>query len=376
MDALLVDALRTPRGKARANGALHSYRPVELVEVLIEAMRARVGELEVDDLLLGCVTQIGDQGTNVARLAALWAGLDVGVPGVTLNRFCTSGLDAIGLAAGKLAAGDRAVLAGGVEMPSRAPMFGDEGAWISDAEVSKRTGFVHMGVSADLLATDHGIEREELDAWALRSQRRAARAEQDEHFTRRVAVGDVRVDETPRPETTLESLAEMAAAYGAMPGPARESRHTVATSPALADGASLSLLATAKTVSERGWTARARLRGYASVAVDPQRMLHGNPLAAREALRRASLSAEDVDLWEVNESFAVVPVLFGREMEIAPDVLNVVGGAIALGHPLGATGGVLTATLLESMERMDAALGVVSICGGAGVATALVWERL
>lgn len=372
MDVFLVDALRTPRGKARESGGLHSYRPVELIDALVKGLRARHGELPAQDILLGCATQIGDQGTNVARLAALWSGLGDEVPGLTLNRFCTSGLDAIGLAAGKLGLGDDVILAGGVEMPSRVPMFADKGAWSMDAKVAERTRFVHMGVAADLLATDHGITREELDGYALHSQERAAKSSA---HPSRVSVGECANDETPRPATTAASLASLAPAYGELEGPERDALHTIATSPALADGASLCLLASRAACDANGWTARARLRSYASVAVDPLRMLHGNPKASRLALKRAGLNPGNVDLWEVNESFAVVPLLFKREMNVHAG-LNIHGGAIALGHPLGATGGVLTSTLVDALHREDKTFGVVSICGGAGVASALVWERV
>lgn len=372
MDVFLVDALRTPRAKARESGGLHAYRPVELIDALLKELQARHGEPRPQDLLLGCATQIGDQGTNVARLAALWSGLGDEVPGLTLNRFCTSGLDAIGLAAGKLGLGDDVILAGGVEMPSRVPMFADKGAWSKDAKVAERTRFVHMGVAADLLATEHGITREELDAYALRSQARAAIALAHPSL---VSVGACDGDETPRPSTSAASLASLAPAYGELEGPGRDALHTIATSPALADGASLCLLARRGACEANGWTPRARLRSYASVAVDPQRMLHGNPKASRLALHRAGLDVSDVDLWEVNESFAVVPILFGREMKVR-DGFNIRGGAIALGHPLGATGGVLTSSLVDALCREDKTIGVVSICGGAGVASALVWERV
>lgn len=373
-DLLLVEGVRTPRAKARESGALHHARPVELIASLYASLEQRVGPIQADDLLLGCVTQVGDQGTNVARLAALWAGIDA--PGLTLNRFCTSGLDAIGLGAGKIAQGDGCVLVGGVEMPSRAGMFGDEGAWFADKEVATKTQAVHMGVSADLLATEHHVERAQLDAYALRSQTRAARANEQGLFKRRVATCGCEHDETIRPGTTEDSLAALQPAYAQLPGPQRDARHTLATSPALADGASLLVLASEDTCNERQWRPLAKLRGYASVSVDPLRMLHGNPSACRAALRRAGVQPSDVELWEVNESFAVVPILFQRELDVADERLNVAGGAIALGHPLGATGGVLTTMLLDSMEQHDATLGVVSICGGAGVATALVWERV
>ena len=371
---LLVEGVRTPRAKARDTGGLHHARPVELIASLYASLSERVGPIKADDLLLGCVTQVGDQGTNVARLAALWAGIDT--PGLTLNRFCTSGLDAIGLGAGKIAQGDGCVLVGGVEMPSRAAMFGDEGAWFSDKEVATKTQAVHMGVSADLLATDHSVQRAELDAYALRSQTRAARANNQGLFKRRVATCGSEQDETIRATTTLESLAGLEPAYGQFPGPERVARHTLATSPALADGASLLVLANEDRCKESQWKPLAKLRGYASVSVDPLRMLHGNPIACRAAMARAGVEPGDVDLWEVNESFAVVPILFQRELDVPDEQLNVTGGAIALGHPLGATGGVLTTMLLDALEQHDASLGVVSICGGAGVATALVWERL
>ncbi|MEM9075098.1 MAG: acetyl-CoA C-acyltransferase [Myxococcota bacterium] len=376
MDAFLVDVVRTGRGKGRPGGALSKHRPVELLAWLIEALRERWGPLDADDLVVGCVGQVGDQGSNLARLAALWAGEDQ-LPGQTLNRFCASGLDAIVAAATRVAAGEGAVLAGGVEMPSRVPMFADRGAWFDDADVARRTRFMHMGASADLLAHDHQIDRDALEAWALRSQQRAAEAS----FASIVDVDGFASEETIRPETTRETLAQLPTTYGellkrevARVGDV-EPRHTRGTSPALADGAAVALIANEATCRARGWTPRAQLDGFGSVGVDPVRMLHGNPAAIRKALKRAGKTIGAMHAVEINESFAVVPVLAQRELDLDDEILNAWGGAIALGHPLGATGVILTATLLERLETQGKTQGAVSICGGAGLATAVIWTR-
>lgn len=391
MDAYIIDAVRTPRGKAKKTGALHSLRPVELVARVLNAIAERnsLDTDRVDDLILGCVTQVGGQGANIAKTAALFAGWSDAVPGMTVNRFCSSGLDAVGLAAAKLSSGMADLLcAGGVESMSRVPMFGDEGAWFSDPKVAAATHFVHMGVAADLVATIEAIGRSDLDAYAARSHRRAIAAD----FSRSmIAVNDddgrllLDHDELVREDLGLDALAALPPLFAETPVPAvvgerypsveLRPSHTIATAPGIADAASAVLLSTRERASEHGFRPKARIRAVASVSVEPVQMLHGNIAATRAALARAKLDLADIDLFEVNESFAAVPIQYQRKLRIDSEKLNVSGGAIALGHPLGATGGILLATLLDDLTRTDGELGIVSICGGAGVATALVIER-
>jgi len=394
----VLGGVRTPRGRAKDTGALHSLRPVDLLHQCYDALRARHGDAawDVDDVVLGIVTAVGEQGANLAKISALYAGLPQRVPGATVNRFCASGLDAVAFAALKIAAGgDRAVLAGGVESMSRIGLFDDRGAWFSDPDVAKKTGFVHMGVAADLVASLAGLSKNDLDALAVQSHARAAAARasgllQRSAFAVRRADGGVALerDELVREGLTLEKVCAMPAAFAAddltaqrlrehtPPRGSPEPRHSFATSPAPADGASLLLLGDAAFARQNELAPRARIVATASAAVDPVVMLTGNVPATRLALERAGLAVGDVDLFEVNESFAAVPLHYAKELGVAHDRINVCGGAIALGHPLGATGGVLLLTLLDALDERGGRHGVVSICGGAGVATAIVVERI
>ncbi|MBP6631280.1 MAG: acetyl-CoA C-acyltransferase [Kofleriaceae bacterium] len=395
-DAVIVDAVRTPRGRGSARGALASLRPVELVGALGPALLARagLGPDDVDDLILGVVGQVGDQGADLARIAALWMGWTA-TPGQTVNRFCCSGLDALVGAAARVRAQPGVIVAGGVESLSRVPMFADAGAWFADPDVAARTGYVHMAVAADLVASRHGVDRAAIDACALASHQRALAARERGAARSLVpVVVDGRVvlgqDELARADLTAEALAALPALQGGddpafaagratvqarFPEVALAARHSRATAPALADGAALAVLADGATARGRGLPVRARVRGWASVAVDPVEMLTGNVPAITRALAAAGLTMAEVDAIELNESFAAVVVHAVRALGLAEDRVNADGGAIALGHPLGATGGVLLSTLLDRLERTGGAIGVASICGGAGVATALVVER-
>jgi len=392
MDAYIIDAVRTPRGKAKDTGALHALRPVDLMSRVLNAVASR-NELDtdvVDDVVLGCVTQVGDQGANIAKTAALYAGWSDSVPGMTVNRFCSSGLDAIGIAASKITAGmDDVVCAGGVESMSRVPMFGDEGAWFADKEVASATNFVHMGVAADLVASIAGLTREQIDAYAVESHRRASVADFSKSMIRiDDADGELLLDhdELIRRGTSTEKLATLEPLFGEMavaepikrryPDVELRAVHTIASSPGIADAASALLLASKDRANQLGWYPRARIRSVASVSVEPVQMLHGNISCTQRALDKAGLALDDVDLFEVNESFAAVPLQYQQELDIDPVRLNVCGGAIAMGHPLGATGGILLATLLDALVSCNGAIGVTSICGGAGVATAIVVERV
>ncbi|HUS66838.1 MAG TPA: acetyl-CoA C-acyltransferase [Kofleriaceae bacterium] len=380
--ALIVDAVRTARGKAKETGALHALRPVELVAALLDALaeRNRLDLAALDDLVLGCVTQVGDQGANVARTAAAFAGLPR-VSGVTINRACASGLDAIHHAALLVEAG-RAdlVVAGGVESMSRVPMFADQGAMFADPEVARRTDFIHMGIAADALATRADLPRAALDAYALDSHRRAADAHRRGATARSlVPVAGVARDELFREDLTAEKLAALAPAFGDLPRPAAmgvvDARHTVATSPGMCDGAALVLLASEAAARRLGLQPRARVAGGAGACVEPLVMLTGNVDATAILLARAGLEARDVDLFEINESFAAVPLHYARHFEIPRDRVAPDGGALSLGHPLGATGGYLVTALVDGLEARGGRRGVATVCGAAGVATALLIER-
>lgn len=392
MDAFVYDALRTPRGKGSKKGALAEVRPIELVERVLGAFVERgFDPAWAADLVLGCSTQTGEQGADLAQVAAVYAGL-AGVTGATVSRFCCSGLEALRVAAMTAATGNPdLVIAGGVESMSRVPMFADGGAWFADPEVSARTSFVHMGVAADLVATLEGIERPALEAVALESHRRSARAQAEGRFDRSlVPVGELTQDEGVREGLSAEKLATLEpafAALGAEEGDARclarypeldavDHRHTVATSPGLADCAALAVVGSRSAGEARGLTPRARLRAFATYAEEPVKMLTGNVEGARRALKAAGMAASDVDVFEVNESFAVVPVHFQRELAVDPAQLNPNGGALSVGHPLGATGGVLLANALAELERTDGSVALCSVCGGAGVTMTMILERV
>lgn len=390
MDAWILDTVRTPRGKGRAGGALSEVRPVELVGGLLGALRERglAAEL-VEDVVLGCVTQSGEQGANLAKIAALWSGWPDHVSGATINRFCASGLDAVQLAAAKVAAGmEQVVVAGGVESMSRVPIFSDKGAWFADREVARKTGFVQMGFAADLVATLHGLERSELDAYAARSHQRAVRAREEDRFARSmIPWGDVlAADELVRDGMSAEKLAGFdplfaherseALARARYPelGDLRHVHHR-ANSPSLADGAALLTIASRAGAEALGATPRAQILGWANASVEPVQMLTASTRAAHKALERAGVTLADIDLFEVNEAFAAVAVATQRALEIDPERYNVNGGAIAAGHAMGATGAILAMTCLDELERQDKELGLVAIAGGAGLGSAMVIRR-
>jgi len=386
--AWIVDAVRTPRGRGREGGELSGVPPTRLLADLLRALRERTGHGAVDDVIVGCAMPTGEQGTDVARMAALLAGLEGG--GATVSRFCASGLDAIATAAARVSSPmESLIVAGGVESLSRVPMFADRGPWCFDPEVAEATGFVHMAVAADLLAAEAGIERAALDALAVRSHARAAAARDGGAFARSlVPAAGLAHDALIRDGLTLDEVSARPGAFGDLldadarrriaaryPGVEVAPVHHARSAPGLADGASALLVADDAALERLGRAPRGLVRAWAHAAVEPTLMLHGNVEATRKALARAGLEAGDVDVYEVNESFAVVPEHFSRALEVDHARLNVLGGAIAMGHPLGATGGVLVATALDALEARGERRAVVSICGGAGVATALVIER-
>ena len=398
-EAMIVDAVRIPRAKAKAkDGAYAGLKPVDLLKPLFIALceRNHLDSAEVEDVLLGCSTQSGDQGSNLAKIAALYAGWSDQVSGATLNRFCCSGLDAINLAASKIMSGmESLVVAGGVEQLSRVPMFADKGPWYSDTKVMKATRFMHMGLSADLIAVQESFSREQLDQLAVQSHQRAAHATEQGYFQPSlVPVNDeqgrpiLTQDENIRADIELEKLAQLPASFGSFvemgqklvdkvyPDTVLEAIHSAGNSPALVDGASLLLLASPGRCKTLNLKPRARLRHFANGSDEPVKMLSGHLRATEKMLTACGLTANDIDLWEVNESFAATVLLYQRHFSIDNDQLNVNGSAIALGHPLGATGGNLLGTLLDELERRDLQRGVVAICGGAGVGVATLIERL
>ncbi|MEQ7006103.1 acetyl-CoA C-acetyltransferase [Actinopolymorpha sp. B17G11] len=398
-EAYVFDAIRTPRGRGK-RGALHSVKPVTLASGVLEALRVR-SELDterVDDVVFGIVTPVGEQGADLARTAVLMAGWDLRVPGTQLNRFCASGLEAVNLAAQKVRSGfDDLVVAGGVESMSRVPMGSDGGAWFIDPETNLATGFVPQGVSADLLATLEGFTRDDVDAYAAESQHRATVARDKGYFDRSlVPVVDhngmllLDHDEAIRPETTVETLGGLkpsfadlgalgfdAVAIDRYPSVERINHvHTAGNSSQIVDGAAAVLIGGERVGADLGIAPRARIVSAAAVGTDPTIMLVGPAPAARKALDKAGLTVGDIDLFEVNEAFAGVVLRFMRELDVSPEIVNVNGGAIALGHPLGATGAMLLGTLLDELERRDLRRGLVTLCVGGGMGVATIIERL
>jgi acetyl-CoA C-acetyltransferase len=410
MEAYVLDAVRTPRGKGKAGkGALSGVHPQELLAQTLEALAGRTGfdRSEVDDVVVGCVSQVGEQGANVARNAVLAAGWPVEVSGVSLNRFCGSGLQAVNFAAMGVASGvQQLVVAGGVESMSRLSL-GADGAGQDGGNLRLRAKHfqVPQGISADLIATLEGISRAEVDAFALESQRKAGQARSDCRFSRSLfpvldpETGAVLLekDEYPRPETTAEGLAGLApafAAFGASPlGPDGETVdeiarrpypgvkeihhvHTAGNSSGIVDGAAAVLLASADYVRAHGLKARARIRTVATAGAEPVIMLTAPTPASRKALKAAGMEPGDIDLWEINEAFAVVPLKTIRDLGIDPERVNVNGGAIALGHPLGATGAMLLGTALDELERRNLSTALVTLCIGGGQGIATILERI
>ncbi|MBW5249308.1 acetyl-CoA C-acetyltransferase [Streptomyces poriferorum] len=401
-EAFVYDAIRTPRGRGKANGALHGTKPIDLVVGLIHELRDRFPGLDpaaIDDIVLGVVSPLGDQGSDIARIAAIAAGLPDTVAGVQENRFCASGLEAVNLAAAKVRSGwEDLILAGGVESMSRVPMGSDGGAWAMDPMTNYETGFAPQGVGADLIATIEGFSRRDVDEFAALSQERAAEAWKDNRFARSVVPVKDRNgllvldhDEHMRPGTTADSLAALKpsfAAIGEMGGfdaVALQKYHWVekidhvhhaGNSSGIVDGAALVAIGS-KEIGERyGLTPRARIVSAAVSGSEPTIMLTGPAPATRKALAKAGLTIDDIDLVEINEAFAGVVLRFARDMGLSLDKINVNGGAIALGHPLGATGAMILGTLIDELERRDKRYGLATLCVGGGMGVATVIERL
>jgi acetyl-CoA C-acetyltransferase len=400
-DAYIFDHVRSPRGRGKQGGSLNSITPMNVATQVLKALRER-NELDtsiLDDVILGCVTPVGEQGANVARVAALMADYDESVPGKQINRFCASGLEAVNTAAAQVMSGQSdAAVGGGLECMSRVPMGSDGGAMAIDPQTAYKTYFAPQGIGADLIATLHGFSREDVDAYAVASQQRAAEAWSRGYFNKSVIpirnhVGDVVLDhdETVRGDASMESLGGLNPAFAMMGDQAGfddvaiqkypevaaiNPVHTAGNSSGIVDGAAAVLVGSKEAGEKMGLKPRARIRAFASIGSEPTIMLTGPAPASLKALKRAGMSTSDIDLWELNEAFASVVLLYMRLLEIPHDKINVNGGAIAMGHPLGATGAIVLGTLLDEMERRDLSTGLVTLCIGAGMGTATIIERV
>ncbi|HUI76908.1 MAG TPA: acetyl-CoA C-acetyltransferase [Bryobacteraceae bacterium] len=400
-EAYIYDVVRTPRGKGKRSGALYQSTPVSLASSVLRAIQQRNGldTALVDDVVLGCVEATGEQGADIARSAVLLAGYAETAAGVTVNRFCASGLEACNMAAAKVICGEADLaIGGGVESMSRVPMGSSGGALFDDPSVAFPAHSVPQGISADLLATLRGYSRNDLDCYALQSQLRAAAAQRNGYFQKSmVPVVDMNGatildhDELIRPDTTIEDLARLEPAFAAMgekfgydatavqryPGvEAIRHLHHAGNSSGIADGAAAVLIGNREMGRRLGLTPRARFRSFASIGSEPCIMLTGPVPATKKALAKAGIAASDVRLFEVNEAFAAVVLCFMEEVGVPHDRVNVNGGAIAMGHPLGATGAVLLGTLLDEMERRNVETGITTLCVGGGMGTATLIERV
>jgi acetyl-CoA C-acetyltransferase len=396
----IFDHVRTPRGRGKPDGGLHEITPVQLASAPLRALidRQSIDSSELGEVVMGCVVPVGEQGGNIARMAVLNADIDQRVPATQINRYCGSGLESVALAAAKVQAGHcELAVGGGIEMMSRVPMGSDGGAWAQDPQIAAKTGFVMQGISADLLASLQGYSREQLDQVAVQSHQRAATAWQEGRFNRSVVpvkdfIGLTALDrdETIRPDTSLESLAalkpaflEMGQKYGYDAIALRkypqlysmQHHHHAGNSSGIVDGAAAVLVGSEAAGQRLGLRSRARIVSYAAIGSEPTLMLDAPSHAAELALKRAGLSPSDIDLWEINEAFSSVVLTFVHRMGIAMNVVNVNGGAIAMGHPLGASGSILLGTLLDELERQDKSRGLITLCVAAGMGVAMVIQR-
>ncbi|MFN4165795.1 MAG: acetyl-CoA C-acetyltransferase [Ferrovibrio sp.] len=400
-EAFIYDAVRTPRGKGRSSGALHEVTPMRLATTVLESVRDR-NELDtslVDDVVLGCVAPVGEQGADIARVAVIQANYAETVAGVQINRFCASGLEACNMAAAKVLSGQADMaIGGGVESMSRIPMGSDGGAWATDPAVAMPTYFVPQGISADLIATKYGMSRADVDSYAVESQKRAKRSWDEGRFKKSIIpVKDINGltvldrDEHLRPETTMQSLASLDPSFTMMgeqfgfdsvamqryPDVERiEHVHHAGNSSGIVDGAAAVLIGNAEGGRKAGLKPRARIRAFTSVGSEPTIMLTGPSFAAEKALKIAGMKPSDIDLWELNEAFASVVLRFMQVLNIPHDKINVNGGAIAMGHPLGATGAMILGTMVDELERSDKNTALVTLCVGAGMGIATIIERV
>ncbi len=396
--AYIIDAIRTPRGKGKKDGSLYEVKPITLLTTLLNELKDRhqLDTSKVDDIVLGCVTPIGDQGADIAKTAAIAAGWDNDVAGVQINRFCASGLEAVNLAAQKVRSGwEDIVVAGGVESMSRVPMGSDGGPWALDPETNMACDFIPQGIGADLIATIDGYTRSDVDAFAADSQKKAASAQANGYFDKSVVpvkdkagVVILDKDEFIKPTTTAESLGKLNPSFAMMGQMGFDASalqkypevgavnhvHHAGNSSGIVDGAAVVLVASEKAVQEQGLKPRAKVLSTALVGTDPTIMLTGPAPAARKALEKAGLTIDDIDLFEVNEAFAAVVMRFITELNVDPAKVNVNGGAIALGHPLGATGAMILGTLLDELERQGKKRGLATLCVGGGMGIATIIE--
>lgn len=400
-EAYIYDHVRSPRGRGKPNGSLHSITPINLASQVLGALRDR-NDLDtsmVDDVVLGCVAPVGEQGADIARIAVLNADYAENVPGKQLNRFCASGLEAVNTAAAQIMSGQSDVtIGGGVESMSRVPMMSDGGAWATDPQVAYKTYFTPQGVSADLIATKYGISRQDLDIYSAESQKRAAHSWQQGWFDGSIVpikdhIGRVVLDhdEHMRPEATAQSLGELKPSFimmGEQGGfnsvilqryPDVESvihMHTPGNSSGIVDGSAMVLLGNSAAGERMGLKPRARIRSFASIGSEPSIMLTGPAPATLKVLKRAGMNVADIDLYELNEAFAAVVLHYMAQLNIPHDKINVNGGAIAMGHPLGATGAMILGTVLDELERRDLATALITLCIGGGMGTATIIERV
>ena len=398
--AYIYDAVRTPRSKGKAGGSLHEVKPIDLGAGLLRALQARhdLDTSYVDDVIMGCVTPVGEQGSDVAKMIVQNADWDESVAGVQLDRFCASGLEAVNSAAAKVASGwEDLVVAGGVECMSRVPMGSNGGAMGGDAAFSMKTGFVPQGIGADTIATLEGWSREDVDAYAVTSQQRAAHARDNGYFDKSVVpVVDcngltiLEKDDFIKPDTTLEGLAGLRASFEMMGQFGFDDVilskyttlekinhvHTPGNSSGIVDGSSAVLIGSEKAGKDLGLTPRGRIVATAVLSTDPIIMLTGPGPAAEKCLKKAGLQKSDIDLWEINEAFASVAMRYMKDLDIDHEVTNVNGGAIAMGHPLGATGAMLVSTMLDELERRDLKRAMLSLCVGGGMGISTIIERV
>lgn len=400
-EAYIYDAVRTPRGRGKKSGTLNEVRPIDLLAQLFRAFSERNGYFDttkVDDVVIGCVTPIGEQGGDIAKFAHMYAGWDQMVSGMQINRFCSSGLEAVNLAAMKIRSGwEEMIVAGGVESMSRNPMGSDGGAWYMDPMVNNQLGFIPQGVSADLIATIEGFTREIVDEYALRSHRLAAHARKNGYFNKSIIpVRDMNGllildnDETIREDANMASLAKLSPSFEMMGEMAFDAVaqlkytkvekishvHTPGNSSGIVDGAALTLIGSKEMGAKLGLKPRARIVSAAVTSADSTIMLTGPSFSAEKALKLAGMSPKDIDIFEMNEAFASAVLKFQRELNIDDDKLNVNGGAIAMGHPLGATGAMLVGTVLDELERTNKTTGLITLCVGGGMGVATIIERV
>ncbi len=400
-EAYVFDAVRTPRGKGKSDGSLHEITPIQLATQVLEAVRDRnnLDTAHVDDVAFGVVSPVGEQGSVITSTALLNAGFAETTAGIQVNRFCASGLESVNIAAAKVKAGEADLtIGGGVEAMSRVPMGSDGGAWPVDPSVAFKTYFVPQGISADLIATKYGFSRDDVDAYAVESQKRAAKSWAEGRFNKSIVpvkdvIGEAVLDrdETIRPETDMQGLGSLSPSF-AMLGenfgfnsvaiqkyPEIEKInhvHHAGNSSGIVDGASAVLIGTKEMGEKLGMKPRARIVASASIGSEPTIMLTGPEFAAQKALKRAGMSKNDIDLWELNEAFASVVLRFMQALDIDHSDINVNGGAIAMGHPLGATGAMIFGTMVDELERSGKQTALVTLCIGAGMGTATIIERV